>query len=134
MTAGTTCDTSVLVPALIRWHPDHAHTRSVLGRVTALGAHVLLESYSVLTRFPAPHRFAPADAADVLTLATMTVALPGDDHQDLIVELSRHGIRGGAVYDALIAATARHHDLELLTRDHRARSAYDLIGVRYTQI
>lgn len=135
MTAGSTCDTSVLVPALASWHPDHERTRvAIIHRVTALSAHVLMESYSVLTRLPAPHRFAPADAAAVLALTIRTVTLPGDDHQDLVVEMARHGIRGGAAYDALIAATARHHDLELLTRDRRAHATYDVVGVRYTQM
>lgn len=41
------------------------------------------------------------------------------------------GLAGVAIYDALIAATALHADATLLTRDERARSAYERIGVRY---
>lgn len=135
MSQGATCDTSVLVPALVSWHPDHEHVRAAMvDRVTVLTAHVLLETYSVLTRLPAPHRIAPADAAAAVAFAIATVALPADGHRELIVELSRQGIRGGAVYDALVGATARHHDLLLLTRDRRARAAYDVVGVQYTQL
>ncbi len=132
MTAGATCDTSVLVPALVSWHHDHEQARmSVVDQVTALPAHVLIETYSVLTRLPAPHRIAPVDAAAAIAVTIGIVALPADSHLDLITEMSRHGIRGGAVYDALIAATARHHDLLLLTRDRRARAVYEAVGVQY---
>ncbi|RHW25996.1 hypothetical protein D0Z08_16850 [Nocardioides immobilis] len=44
---------------------------------------------------------------------------------------ARQGIGGGAVYDALVAATAAEHGMVLLSRDRRARSTYDAIGVRY---
>ena len=39
------------------------------------------------------------------------------------------GLRGGALYDALIAATAREHCATLLSADRRAREAYEAIGV-----
>lgn len=37
---------------------------------------------------------------------------------------------GGAIYDALIAATAKHAGAVLVTRDRRALPTYDTIGVR----
>ena len=127
-----TCDTSVLVPALLGWHPDHEASRSALRSVTALPAHVLVECYSVLTRLPAPHRVAPPDAGAVLgALRVKPVSLPAARQASLVPELARLGIRGGAVYDALVARTAAHHDLELVTRDRRARATYDRLGVRY---
>lgn len=131
-----TCDTSVLVPALIPWHPDHDTAREAVSRdVTTLTAHVVLECYSVLTRLPAPHRIPPAAAAEAISALTHPVAtLPADAHKDLVVRLSRDGIRGGAIYDALVAATSLHHDLTLLTRDRRARPAYDAVGVRCTYL
>ena len=52
----------------------------------------------------------------------------------LLDEAGRSGIAGGAVYDALIGATAAHHNLTLLTRDRRARWTYDAIGARYSVI
>lgn len=127
-----TCDTSVLVPALLAWHPDHEECRRALRSVTKLPVHVLVECYSVLTRLPAPHRVSPADAGGVVeALPFAPLALPAARHAALVPECARLGIRGGAVYDALVARTAAHHDLELLTRDRRARPTYDHLGARY---
>jgi hypothetical protein len=44
--------------------------------------------------------------------------------------LSRLGIAGGAVYDALVALAAVEHDADLATRDARARATYELLGAR----
>jgi predicted nucleic acid-binding protein len=50
----------------------------------------------------------------------------------VLVEASaRNDLAGGAIYDALIAATARHAGATLLTRDQRARSIYERMKVRY---
>ena len=43
--------------------------------------------------------------------------------------LSRLGIAGGAVYDALAALAAEEHGAALATRDARARGTYDAVGV-----
>ena len=43
--------------------------------------------------------------------------------------LSRLGIAGGAVYDALVALAAKEHGVALATRDVRARGTYDAVGV-----
>lgn len=44
------------------------------------------------------------------------------------------GLRGGALYDALIAATAAHHGLRLLSADRRARPTYGALGVDVTYL
>jgi predicted nucleic acid-binding protein len=125
------------VPALVSWHPEHGAARRALAdELTAIPAHVLLESFSVLTRLPAPHRIAVSDAATVLDAmvdaAGLTlIGLPAEEHRQLVSTLATQGVRGGAVYDGLVAATARHHDVELLTRDRRARATYDALGVRH---
>ncbi|MEJ7796400.1 MAG: type II toxin-antitoxin system VapC family toxin [Nocardioides sp.] len=132
---GTACDTSVLVPALSSWHPSHGGCRAALADVTSLPLQVLIESYSVLTRFPPPHRVSAADAAAVLRELSVEIpTLPGDQARDLINSLARQGIAGGAVYDAVVAATARHYGLHLISRDLRARAIYDAVGVRYTLV
>lgn len=46
-------------------------------------------------------------------------------------ELPDQGIAGGAVYDALIAATAAEHRAELLSWDRRAAANYERYGVRF---
>jgi predicted nucleic acid-binding protein len=44
------------------------------------------------------------------------------------------GIVGGAIYDALIAATALEADARLLSRDERASRTYEAVGVRFELI
>jgi hypothetical protein len=43
--------------------------------------------------------------------------------------LSRLGIAGGAVYDALVTLAAKEHGGAFATRDARARDTYDAVGV-----
>jgi toxin FitB len=43
--------------------------------------------------------------------------------------LSRLGLAGGAVYDALVALAAREHGAALATRDAQARGTYEAVGV-----
>ena len=127
----TTCDTSVLVPALASWHPHHAEAvRTLAGRVDVLVGHALLEAYSVLTRLPAPHRSTPQIVGASVGVLTQKV-IQLIDHPSLIARMAAGRLGGGSVYDALIAATAAEHDCLLLTRDHRARATYDVIGARY---
>ena len=45
-----------------------------------------------------------------------------------------HGIRGGALYDALVAATAAHHRHMLVSADRRAAPVYHALGVNVTYI
>jgi predicted nucleic acid-binding protein len=126
-----TCDTSVLVAALTAWHPLHdAAADAMSRRVAALASHVLIETYSVLTRLPAPHRVSPQVAGQSLAgLSLEVITLPGEGHGELVRTLARAGVRGGATYDALVAATARHHRLTLITADRRARPVYELTAV-----
>jgi predicted nucleic acid-binding protein len=44
-------------------------------------------------------------------------------------ELARSGVAGGATYDGLVALAAREHGAVLVTRDARARSTYEALGV-----
>lgn len=61
-------DTSVVVAAFATWHDGHGAALAALDRHPRLPAHVLLESYSVLTRLPPPHRTSPATASSFLEL------------------------------------------------------------------
>ncbi|MEO6122565.1 MAG: PIN domain-containing protein [Ilumatobacteraceae bacterium] len=137
MTAtATTPDSSVVIAALSPWHPDHsAARRSVITRPRAI-SHVLLETFSVLTRLPSPHRVAPAIAAEALEAAFggVPLSIPGAAMQRLLARFAGAGIAGGAVYDAAIAETARRADLALCSLDVRAAETYAAIGVEVVWI
>lgn len=97
----------------------------------ALSGHALAETYSVLTRLPGDLRLAPADAARLLADRFVEPFLLGaDTARGLPAVLSRHGIAGGAVYDALVALAALEHGAVLATRDARARATYETVGAR----
>lgn len=126
-------DTSVVVAGFASWHEHHALAAAALSRQPRIPVHVLVESYSVLTRLPPPHR-APAEVVAAFLAARFPqtpLALPPSAHLSLIEKAARAGLSGGAIYDALIGAAARHAGATLLTRDQRARPVYDWIGVRY---
>ena len=57
--------------------------------------------------------------------------LAAADQREVVVALAASGIGGGAVHDGIIAATAKVHDLTLLTLDRRAESTYEAIGADY---
>lgn len=125
-------DTSVAVPLLVRSHHDHAGVvRWWNGQEIALSGHALAETYSVLTRLPGDARLSPADAARLLTARFASpLVLGSSSARKLPDTLSRLGIAGGAVYDALVALAARQHGVALATRDARARGTYDAVGVK----
>jgi predicted nucleic acid-binding protein len=109
-------DTSCLVAAVCSWHERHEATRREIARRDAAGerlvlaAHSLAEAYSVLTRLPEPHRLDPRDALALLEAnwsEARAVALAAADYRSVLRRCRDAGIGGGAVYDALIAESAR---------------------------
>jgi len=129
----TTCDTSLLVPALLDWHPHHREARTLLtGHLDAIGCHVYVETFSVLTRLPDPRRPAPAIARRVLeALERPLLPLSPQSYVAMVAAASDSGVGGGAIYDAVVGATARDHAHTLLTVDRRARAAYDAVGAPF---
>lgn len=129
MTVGV--DTSVAVPLLVRSHQRHASVvRWWDGQEVALSGHALAETYSVLTRLPGDARLAPADAARLLEArfsSPLVLSISGT--RKLPSTLSRLGIAGGAIYDALVALAAKERGVALATRDARARGTYDAVGI-----
>jgi len=126
-------DTSVVVAGFASWHEGHRSAAAALARKPRVPAHVLVEAYSVLTRLPPPHR-APSDLVATFLVERFPEAplvLPARAHVELVQASARVGLAGGVVYDALIAATARHAGATLLTRDLRARPVYERMKVRY---
>jgi toxin FitB len=126
-------DTSVAVPFLMRSHVAHVSTRRHVGaRRVALTGHSLVETYSVLTRLPGDARVAPEDAAALIASNFGEAALLDDGTAASVpAVLAKAGIAGGAVYDALVALSARRAGLPLATRDRRATSTY---GMLHTEI
>ena len=125
-------DTSIAIPLLVRSHGHHADVvRWWNGQELALSGHALAETYSVLTRLPGDARLAPADAAQLLDARFSSPLVLGSSHARKLPDtLSRLGIAGGAVYDALVALAAKENGALLATRDSRARGTYEAVGVR----
>ena len=125
-------DTSTAVALIVADHTAHAITiEATRGLRLGLVGHAWFETYSVLTRLPAGLRRSPADVRRVLDHDFHGAwFLDSAVSAALMDELARLRIAGGAVYDALVGAAARHHDLPLLTSDRRALRTYDALGVR----
>lgn len=125
-------DTSVAIPLLVQNHAAHqAVTKWWDGREVALSGHAVAETYSVLTRLPGNSRLIAVDAARLLGERFARPLLLGARTMSRLPEvLSRYGIAGGAVYDALVALAAVEHGAELATRDLRAKATYEAIGAK----
>ncbi len=126
-------DTSVVVPALLSWH-EHHDSCAAAASGAVIPAHAILESYSVMTRLPAPHRVDPALASSLLGRwfpPEKVVVAPAGMQRRLVGLVVAAGVDGGAVYDALVGMTAAHHGEELMTRDRRALATYDALGVAH---
>ena len=124
-------DTSVAIPAFASWHPAHLAMLDIVNAGVLLPAHAALETYSVLTRLPAPHRGSPPRVLEFLeqSFEGDWLALSGPSVRQVIADLVGRGVHGGQTYDGLIGLTARFAGAPLLTRDLRAMQTYDLLGV-----
>jgi len=126
-------DTSLVVAAFASWHEKHDAARRMLDAGVQLVEHCALETYSVLTRLPPPHRAAGQVVRDFLSARFKRpfLRLSVKGQRAFVFSLPERGIAGGSVYDALVAATAAEHDVELATCDRRATPTYDRYGVRF---
>lgn len=124
-------DTSAAIPFIVKDHDHHEVTRAhVRGKRLGLAGHAWFESYAFLTRLSAGRRRSPADAARILAQNfPASEFLSEAAARQLNAELTRLTISGGAVYDALVAAAARERGLTLVSRDARAQSTYEALGV-----
>lgn len=106
-------DTSCMIAALCTWHEHHRSAAADLNRRLSRGetlivaAPALVETYAVLTRLPSPHRLSGADALAVIDGSFMSsqrvVALRARSYGTLLRQATEDQIRGGQVYDAVIA-------------------------------
>lgn len=124
-------DTSVAVALAVADHANHeAVVQAVGGRTLGLAGHAAFETFSVLTRLPAPARRGPVVIARLLRVTFPgTRFLGARASAALLAELGDADVAGGAVYDALVGAVAREHRLTLATRDRRALDTYRALDV-----
>jgi len=137
----TALDTSVIVAALLTWHEAHEPALRALVAAAAsrrarllVPAPALVEAYAVMTRLPAPHRVAPADALDLLAGSFQrradVVALGDAETWQFLHETGGRGVAGGRTYDALIVRCAvKGGAVRLLTLDRRDFERLDLAGI-----
>ena len=122
-------DSSVIVAALLGWHEKHqAAARAVEHALAAsegivIPSHALFESYAVMTRLPAPHRLAPADAVRLLRENFASVRIATFNSRSvwpLLQKLGSKDLAGGITYDAIILdAAADAGATELRTLNER---------------
>ncbi len=133
-----TPDSSVVIAAFASWNRHHEAAVEALAEndVCDLLAHAELESYSVLTRLPEPFRAEPVLVAEYLhrDYRGKRMVLPARERRNLVTRLASLSIAGGAVDDAVVAATAAHHGHGLLSCDRRATSVYNRLDVEVTYL
>jgi predicted nucleic acid-binding protein len=126
-------DSSLVIAAFASWHESHDVARRAVDAGVRVVEHCTLETVSVLTRLPPPHRASGDLVRDFLRerFPRPFLRLSAKAYRRFLFELPDQGILGGAVYDALIAATAAEHGAELLSCDRRAAANYERYGVRF---
>lgn len=116
-------DTNVLVAAIVADHPSYPVSFPWLQRVRAqsivgcVSTHSLAELYSVLTRLPLPKPLTARQAHTVIANNLNIfeiIDLDSADYLAVLEDISKLGITGGGVYDALIAQAARKINAEVL--------------------
>jgi predicted nucleic acid-binding protein len=128
-------DSSVLVESCLAQSPKFtAADRLVSASDACTSAHALTEAYATLSGNPRL-RITAADAArmvDDLAKSLSIHTLAAADYRPLIQSAPAKGIRGGMIYDALHAQTARLcgcHEIHTLNVSHFKHVAPDLTVV-----
>jgi predicted nucleic acid-binding protein len=117
-------DTSCIVPLLSAGHAQHARTlegytaRRRRSEQPVIPVHALVESFSVLTRSPAPLFISPEQTRRMLVESfSETAEFPGiSPHQcwAALDELSSRSLGGGLLYDAIIAESCMQAGAKVL--------------------
>lgn len=119
-------DSSVIIAALLSWHEFHQRAFNAIegtGKLLVIPLPALVESYSVMTRLPSPHRLAPAVAYQLLHESfedARIAALPARKAWPFIAQCVATMTVGGRVYDAaIVSAAIEAKATELLTLNPR---------------
>jgi predicted nucleic acid-binding protein len=129
----TALDTSVVIAAFAPWHEAHTAARRAVTPEAVVPAHVVTETYAVLTRMPEPFRMDAATAAEYLARQWRgrIIAPAAELYESLTTAVATAGVTGGGTYDALVGLTAHSFGHELLSLDLRAERTYRTLGIAY---
>jgi predicted nucleic acid-binding protein len=115
-------DTSVLIAAFISAHPKHENCLPWLQKVKKkeivgiISVHSLIEIYSILTKLPLSPRINTPLALNLIKENILEdfelISYGKKDYIDLLDELSRGNIAGGASYDGLILNAAKKANVD----------------------
>jgi predicted nucleic acid-binding protein len=124
----------VLIAGFAPEHPFHDAAEDPLQTVRKQGgliAHTMAETYSVLTGRVYGHP--PTHVLEYLRQFREHPAkgLSPRSYFQVLGELANGSIVGGAIYDGLIAATARQAGFRLLSLDRRAARTYAMLDADY---
>lgn len=126
-------DSSIAVAGFGAWHEHHEIAREAIARASSISAHAALETYAVLTRLPDPFRAEPSLVAEYLdrNFPNECLTLPASEQSRLPGAMADAGVSGGAVYDGVVAITAKCAEVTLLSLDRRAARTYERLGVEH---
>ncbi len=120
------------IAAAAPWHVAHqAAAAALAAEPPALIAHVAFETTAALSRMPGGQRLSPTVVLQWLErrFPSTWLTLPAAATRRGLRTAVDSGVRGGALYDALVAATAAHHKHTLVSADRRAAPVYAAVGV-----
>lgn len=129
----TALDTSVVIAAFSSWHEAHEVARRAVTPESVVPAHVVMETYAVLTRMPEPFRMEGVTVAEYLARqwGERIIAPDAGLYASLTARAAAAGVAGGGTYDALVGLTAHTFGQELLSLDRRAERTYRSLGITY---
>lgn len=123
-------DSSVAISLLSKDDELHDACRAVTdGARLGLSGHAVFETLSTISRMPGSRRKSVhAVYAAIQYSFPHSRFLSASAAKTAAADIARLGVSGGAIYDALVAATAIEHGLPLVTRDMRAMRTYKSMG------
>jgi predicted nucleic acid-binding protein len=114
-------DTSVLVGAFWRGHPNHQASLKLVSaanqKISACAAHTLAEVYATMTALPVKDVIPPDQALLFVQEARdrcKVVTLTDDEYYATIQQAAARGLTSGRVYDALLLRCAAKVKAEVI--------------------